>query len=257
MLQWDAFADMFRRAHKQGEHVAIVGPTGSGKSQVGVALCQVIGSRTAEDGRPARVVILNFKPRDSTISAIQKGDEWATIKAWPPAFGQEHCVVWPRPGGSLSQKTHRQRAIFVPLLDTIYEEGGQTVYVPEAAYFERPLPKGLGMSATMEQYWSTARSLDLSMISDTQRPRSVSRLMWSEPSWIIVFHVDDRDDLKRVAEMSGNEQAVWNIIPNLGPYEFLCVRRQKIHGSEVREIYVSRVELVTRNTRNKRNKGRE
>lgn len=243
---------MFLRAHKQGEHVAIVGATGSGKTQLGLELAKTIGTRTGKDGRPSRVVILNTKPRDDTVSAIQTNDEWQTIKEWPPSYGQEHCVVWPR-GGPPSTASRRHRAVFVPLLDTIYEEGGQTVYIPEAAYFERAQPHGLGMGGTMEQFWSAARSNKLTVISDTQRPRQVTRLMWSEPSWVCIFHVDDRDDLKRVAEMSGNELGVWSIVPKLGGYEFLCVRRQKSQGRERRELYVSRVD-VTRDTRNRRNR---
>ena len=240
---------MFLRAHRAGEHIAIVGINGSGKTQLGIALCQLLGSRTGKDGRPARVVILNFKPRDDTVSAIQSKHEWQTIKEWPPSYGEEHCVVWPR-GVTASQAARRHRAVFLPLLDRVYAEGGQTVYVPEAAYFERRQPHGLGMGPTMEQFWSSARSNKITMISDTQRPRAVTRLMWSEPKWIFIFHIRDRDDIKRVAEISGQELAVWNIVPKLGEYEFLCVRRQE----KAEGLYVSRVELVTRNTRNKRNR---
>lgn len=238
---------MFYSAHKQGEHVAIVGINGSGKTQLGLALCQIIGSRTGRDGRPSRVVILNFKPRDDTVSSMQTKDEWQTINEWPPAYGEEHCIVWPR-GGSASQAARRHRAVFLPLLDRIYEEGGQTVYVPEAAYFERPAPSGLGMGGTMEQFWSTARSNKITMISDTQRPRSVTRLMWSEPKWVFIFHIEDREDIKRVSEVSNRERmAIWSVVPNLGEHEFLCIRRQEGH----RALYVSRVDVVTRDTRNK------
>jgi energy-coupling factor transporter ATP-binding protein EcfA2 len=252
VIEWDEFAVMFSRAHKQGEHIALVGPNGTGKTQLGVELCKIIGARTGRDGRPSRVTILNFKPRDDTVSAIQKNGDWPTIKEWPPGFGQEHCVVWPR-GGPPSTAAKRHRAIFIPLLDTIYAEGGQTVYIPEAAYFERPPPAGLGMGGTMEQFWSTARSLKLTVISDTQRPRQVTRLMWSEPAWLCVFHVDDNDDLKRVAEMSGRQIEVWGVVPKLGGHEFLCIRRQRGKGQEVRELYVSRVDV----TRDKRNNNKD
>lgn len=257
VIAWPQFAVMFSRAHKQGENVAIVGPTGSGKTQLGLGLCEIIGARQGADRRPTRVVILNFKPRDDTLTRLQvKGKatgEWKTIKSWPPSYGEEHVVVWPR-SSSASQGARRHRAVFLPLIDTIYAEGGQTVYIPEAAYFERNPPSGLGMGGTMEQLWSTSRSLKLTVISDTQRPRQVTRLMWSEPAWLMVFHIDDEDDLKRVAEMSGRKGDVWRIVPKLGGHEFLCIRRQKTMGADVREIYVSRVDVdVTRNTRDKKN----
>ena len=240
---------MFQKSHKQGEHVAIVGPTGSGKTLLGLELCKVIGARRATDGRPSRVTVLQYKPRDDTLRQILPEKEWPIIDHWPPNYGQEHVIVWPR-GFKPSEASRRQRAVFLPLLDTIYQEGGQTVYIPEAAHFERPLPApgksggGLGMGGTMEEFWSGARSLKISVISDTQRPRQVTRLMWSEPAWVMIFEPDDDDDLRRVAEMSGFKRDVFVAAHRLGEHEFLCVRRQRHAGQRV--LYVSRVN-VTRN----------
>ena len=263
IVRWPEFEAMFGRAHKQGEHVALVGRNGTGKTQVGLGLCEIIGARRGKDGRPSRVTVLSTKPRDDTVTRlIQKGKptgEWQIIKQWPPSYGEEHCVVWPR-GGPPSGAAKRHRAVFVPLIDTIYAEGGQTLYIPEAAYFERPLPNGLGMSGTMEQCWSTARSLHLTVISDTQRPRQVTRLMWSEPSWLFIFHVNDDDDLKRVAEMSGRKQDVWKIAPKLGSHEFLCIRSQQgSRDPDANQIYVSRYDVVksTGVTRNNRDKWKD
>lgn len=238
---------MFFAAHKQGEHVAIVGPTGSGKTLVGLELCKLIGQRRGKDNRPVRVVVLQYKPRDDTLKVI--GD-WPVIKKWPPAYGEEHCIVWPR-GGPPSTAAKRQRAVFAPLLDKLYAEGGQTVYIPEAAYFERHPPHGLGLGGTMEQFWSTARAQNLAVISDTQRPCRVTRLMWSEPTWVIMFRLEDSDDMKRVAQLSGRPVDVYQAARGLGEHEFLCIRRQRHAGK--RELYVSRVDV----TRNKRDSNSE
>lgn len=248
VLQWDDFVAMFGTGYNQGEHVAIEGPTGSGKTALGLCLCKIIGSRKAKDGRPSRVTVIQTKPRDDTLRQILPADEWPEIKRWPPGYGQEHVVIWPR-GGKPSGRARRQQVVLLPLLDTIYVEGSQTVYIPEAAYFERNLPHGMGMGGLMEQFWSDARSNKLGVIGDTQRPRQVTRLMWSEPSWLFIFQPDDEDDLRRVAELSGRKRDVWNIVPHLGEHEFLCVRRQRHKGE--REIYVSKID-VTRDNRDKR-----
>ena len=249
VLHWEQFSDMFASAHRQGEHIAIVGPTGSGKTVLGLELCKTIGARKGEDRRPSRVVVLQYKPRDDTLRKILPEDQWPVIKHWPPSFGQEHCIVWVR-GGPPSKAAAEQRKVFRPLLDAIYVEGGQTVYIPEAAHMERPIPHGPGLQGSMEEFWSSARSNYLTLISDTQRPRQVTRLMWSEPAWIMIFAVDDEDDLKRVAEVSGRKLEIYKFVPNLGSHEFVCVRRQK-HGG-AREVYVSRVD-VTRDNRDNRN----
>jgi len=237
VLRWEQFQEVFAQGHRQGEHCSLVGPTGSGKTLLELELLEIIGSRKGKDGRPSRVVILLYKPRDDTLKRLDP-EEWKRIKKWPPGYGEEHCVVWPKTGKA-SEAARQHRAVFLPLLDQVYAEGGQTVCIGEAAYFERPLPSGLGMTGTLEQFWSTARSLKLTVVSDTQRPRHVSRLMWSEPAWLFIFPLDDQDDLKRVAELSGRKMDVYRIASQLGGHEFLCVRRQR---DGRRALYVSKVE---------------
>ena len=252
VLPWENFTTMFANAYKQGEHIAIVGPTGSGKTMLGLCLCRIIGARKAKDNRPARVTVIQLKPRDDTLRLVLPEKEWPIIKKWPPAYGQEHCIVWPK-GGAASGRSKRQRQVLLPLLDQMYIEGGQTVYIPEAAKIERNLPQGLGMGGTMETFWSDARSNKLAVISDTQRPRQVTRLMWSEPSWVFIFKPEDDEDLKRVAELSGRKTDVWRIVPELDTEaaQFMCIQRQRYGGR--RGIYVSQVSV----TRDKRDGRRE
>lgn len=237
VIQWEPFQHMFLSEHKQGEHISVVGPTGSGKSRVALELAKLVGTRRARNGRPSSVVIVGTKPRDETLSALHR-QGWPIVTRWPPAYGEEHCIVWPRGGKSTGERAIRQRAVISPLLDVIYQEGGQTVMIDEAAYFERPQPKGLGLSPTMEQFWSEARSSKITLIAATQRPRHVTLLMWSEPSWVFIFRPDDIEDLKRVAGASGRKNDVLTLAPQLGGYEFLCVRRQRNGG---RGLYVSKV----------------
>lgn len=233
VLRWEAFKPMFADAYEEGEHVALVGPTGTGKSVTGVELIRIIGARQAKDRRPARVIVLADKPRDDTIMALHTKHDWPIIKEWPPSYGQEHSIIWPR---TADEKT--QKRIFQPVLRAVYQEGGQTVYIDEAAYFSDPLPDGLGLRGQLGKFWRAARSNKAAVVAGTQRPCSVPRLMWSEPSWVFVFAVEDEEDLKRVAQLSGQSQAVWNIVPKLGGHEFLCIRRQR---GGMRGLYVSKV----------------
>lgn len=241
VLRWPQFEAMFSEAYEEGEHVSLVGPTGTGKSYTGVQLIKVIGERRAHDKRPARVIVLADKPRDDTIMALHKEgmdkrpQEWQIIKEWPPSYGQEHAIIWPRTADEATQ-----RRVFRPVLDAIYQEGGQTVYIDEAAYFSDPAPDGLGLRAKLGKFWRAARSNKAAVVAGTQRPCAVPRLMWSEPSWVFIFAVEDEDDLKRVAQLSGRPLAVWNCVPNLGGHEFMCIRRQR---GGMRGIYVSKVEV--------------
>lgn len=235
-VPWTSIEELFYFEHQQGEHVSLVGPTGSGKSTAAVAIVQVLAKRKATDGRPARVTVLGTKPRDSTLEELVRAG-WPRVTRWPPPYGQEHVLVWPRYGDP-SSAARRQRAVFDPLMRTIFAEGGQTVYIDEASYFEEPPPHGLGLQALMVQYWQQARALDLTLVAGTQRPRRVVRSMWSEPKWLVIFRPEDEDDLKRVAQLSGAKEQVLAIVPELDEHEFLLVRRR---GAR-KELLVSKVE---------------
>lgn len=230
---------MFLRFHRQGEHVSLVGPTGGGKSTLGLEICRMIGSRKGRDGRPSRVTIFATKTRDTTLAKMSRHG-WPVIKKWPPKYGEEHNIVWPKGGKDAEQRAARQRVVFRPLLSAIFQEGGQAVYIDEASYFERPQPNGLGLSASLEQIWGEARSNKLTLIAGTQRPRYVTRSMWSEPSWVFIIRPEDEEDLKRVAQLSGRKHEVLEIVDRLGGFEFLCVQRQR-NGR--RGLYVSKVDL--------------
>ena len=132
----------------------------------------------------------------------------------------------------------RQRAAIEPVLRAIYQEGGQTVCLDEVAYFEDPLPDGLGLRPTIRQFWRYGRSNRLTVIAGTQRPREVSRSMWSESSWLFAFRLDDQDDLKRVAEIGGDRAELVAAVNALGGHEFVVVRKQR---GGVRSLYVSKV----------------
>jgi hypothetical protein len=226
--------ELFRTEHRQGEHVAVVGVNGSGKSILGLEFAKIRAARMAADGLPSRVTVLATKPRDRTLEQLG----WPTLKRWPPSKGQEHVIVWP-PYGDPETVVERHRRVFRPLLRTIFVEGGQTVYFDELAYFSEREPDGLGLSSVVRQYYSLGRSNELSAIGTTQRPAHVPRAFWSESDWLAIFPLYDGDDLKRVSEIGGRSQEILAAVGELDEHEFLLIRRR---GSRF-EFYVSQVEI--------------
>lgn len=233
---------MFARLWRPGEHVAGVGTTGSGKSTAMIELAKLVGARPdtrpGQHGRPRRVVLIVTKRRDRTISRLAREEDWHIIKSWPASYGQEHVIVWPR-AGDMDTRAERQTRVLRPLLNKLEEEGHITVVVDEEAYLEDPPPDGLGMRGLMSHLHREARSSDVDMFAATQRPRNVTRTMWSENSWLLIFEIEDEDDLKRVAQISGRRYEVLEYVPQLGGHEFLCVQHQRSGG---KGLYVSRVD---------------
>lgn len=241
-VPWGNVRDYFAAEHSLGEHVATEGPNGSGKSVLMLELLKARGTRTTRSGRPVSITVLEGKTRDKTVSALITADGWKRItqvKDWPPGYGEEHCVVWPK-GGSSTIAIAAQSRMFAAVLEEAFDSGNQILYIDEAAYFETPRPRGLGLGTVMDRYWREARSNGVSLFAGTQRPVRVSRSMWSEPYWLFIFRPEDEDDLKRVAQLSGRKQLVLDVVPGLGPHEFLMLRRRPEQVAVISQVSLER-----------------
>lgn len=239
-VAWRDVAELFAKEHRQGQHVGVVGPNGTGKSVLLIELAKLRASRQVRDGNPSRVSYLAAKPRDKTLDTLG----WPVIKQWPPGYGQWHVIVWP-PYGNPETVIDRHRAIFRPLLNKIFAEGFQTVVIDEVGYFSAPVRKdadgGLGLGGVIDKYLFVARSSELALFGGTQRPRNVPRSFWSEPKWFGVFRFEDYDDARRVAEIGGKREGFVQLITEeLDDYEFLFMHRV---GAARRELLISKVEL--------------
>lgn len=239
---WPVVLDYFASEHELGEHVAVAGATGEGKTTTILELLQERAKRETVAGWPVAISVLEVKRRDATMSRLLARG-WRrirTAKEWPPHLAEARVVVWPSPG-PVAGRARRHSRLFATVLDEIDESGNQIVFIDEAAFFERPLPNGLGLARYLENYWTLARSNGVSLVAGTQRPVRVSRSMWSEPSWLFIFALETEDDLKTIAAHTGSfKQEILASVPTLRDHEFVMIRRRP--RSE-RVAVISRAEL--------------
>lgn len=234
---WENVRTYFARQHKLGEHVSIEGPTGSGKTLLGLLLLEERGKRTTVNRRPIHITVFCNKNRDATTQLLVNAG-WPRIRTladWPPPYGSEQVVLWPAYGDP-ETVARRQAEIFGPALREIFSSGNQIAYVQEAQYFSDPQPDGLGLRGTLTRIWGEARSSGLTMIADTQRPVAVPVKMWTEPYWLFLFRPEDEDDLKLVAARSGHKQLVLDVLPTLDTHEFLMLRRRPEQLAVISEV---------------------
>lgn len=208
----------------EAEHISIVGPTGSGKSKFQT---YVVDQRVKLRGSHA--MIIATKPADSTL----KNMKWPIIRKWPPEYGKhDHFILWPpSPRNAYEARRVQVEAIHTALTD-IWQENSNTIVVfDEIAYIEQELK----LKTLIERYWREARSIGISIIATTQRPRNVTRYMWSEPSWIIAFRPDDEDEALRVGEIIGGKRIYKDALLSLERHQFIIINRKE------REAFVSKL----------------
>ena len=224
---WDEFLPAFMSAWSENrsgkaEHLTMVGPTGQGKTTLAIELLK---ERVRLFG--SHVVIMATKPKDLTLTKLG----WPIIREWPPGYGQEHVIYWPR-FGDVRSAAGRQRKAFEHTMAEIFADGGRTVFIDEVAYFANTLK----MERMLNMFYQQGRSLNLLVVSGTQRPRAVPRTMFSEASWFIAFRTADEDELRRVGEIGGTDSnAIRAAMRSLKPHEFLMVRTRT--GEMVRSKY--------------------
>lgn len=185
-LSWDEFLQRFD--WRQGEHVTLIGPTGSGKTTLALALLYL---RTY-------VVVFGTKPRDRTLMSLIRREGYRRIRAWPPGPTRRRVILWPKVVDP--DDIPAQAVIFDDALRQIFRSGGWCVFVDEVWY----VAKFLGLARLLELFWSQARSLGITLVATTQRPAHVPLAMYSEATHVFLWQMVEMADRKRIREFGGS-----------------------------------------------------
>lgn len=239
-VSWEELGPEFFRAwgypheHWMPEHLAIYGPTGSGKSFFEKT---ILMERARLRG--SHIVLICTKKADKTISSMG----WPIVHTWPPSKGwsdrrkTEQVIFWAK--GSLSRVDRdRQAAMIDDLLSKLWTEDANIIVVfDEIAYVENEL----GLSTHIDTYFREGRSQGITVVASTQRPSNVSRFMHSETSWSVFFTPKDEDDAERMAQVAGNKAYYTRVLQQLrrDQYEFLLVHNL------TNEAYISSITSST------------
>jgi hypothetical protein len=174
-------------------------------------------------------MIIATKPADSTLKKMH----WPIVRKYPPEYGKhEQFILWPEQTKNAQESKYLQAKTIHQALTDIWVEGSNTIVVfDEIAYVEQELR----LKVLVERYWREARSLGITIVATTQRPRNVTRYMWSEPTWVVAFRPDDEDEARRVAEIIGGRTKFTKPLLDLDEYEFIVIKRR------TREAYISKL----------------
>lgn len=206
-MPWDRFVRQLD--WKPGEHVALIGPTGQGKTTL---MLNLLPLRTY-------VAFLATKPRDPAFNKLQEMG-YVRMNSWRAVSATDtpKRLVWPDARRIDSEET--QRAILQDAIARIYREGGWTVAIDEMWYMVNVLKMQREMRIMLLQ----GRSLGISVVAATQRPKFVPLEIYDQSTHLFFWRDNDENNLQRLSGINvRSSAAVKEIIPNLERHQVLYI----------------------------------
>lgn len=214
----------------QGEHVAIIGQTGTGKTTVAHRILDIRDY----------VCVLAIKREDDTLERFRTGeqygrDSYRVIRSWPPDYPFRKVILWAKPKSLKRDDLQKQALAVHHALNRMYLSGGWCIYLDEAGY----LAGVLGLSSAIGILLNQGRSAHISVVATMTRPSSVvariPRESLTQVRHHLVFKYTDDREMKSCAEIVGLSlqsmrifQKLLTTNPQKGFSDFLYVGKGKI-----------------------------
>ncbi|HLI36943.1 MAG TPA: hypothetical protein VKV80_06330 [Streptosporangiaceae bacterium] len=195
--------------YRPGEHVALIQPTGGGKTYMAYQLLQ----RAMADNPHLSVVSLMPKPSDPATSAWAGKLGLKEIPSWPPRLllpwqsRPSGYVLWPRHAKNLPPDKRRElvAAELKKGIDSQYWSGNSITFCDDT----HSAAVLMGLNPYLEELWVNGRAGGAGLWAATQKPSgtlgtgSVSSFMYSSASHLFLGRDNDERNIRRFGEIGG------------------------------------------------------
>lgn len=205
VFRWERFDD---EGQPSGQHVALIGPTGNGKTTLMYHILQE---------HPFSAVFGTKKTDASLQKFVDSG--YARLERWEaiPATQAPKRMIWPQPR-TLTEMVPYQRAVFTNAIEAIYHEGFWDLVIDEGYYIDEVLKLG----SLLRLIYTQIRSAGVSIVLATQRPAWIPVEVYDQSTHLFFWRDNDARNLQRLREVSViHAEAIRQIIPNLELHQVL------------------------------------
>lgn len=195
-ISWTELQAKLASEWKAGEHVTLLGPTGSGKTHMALTIAELC----------QYVMVMATKRRDPLVSQLKADGYKITSDLHEITYtadgGPVHSrvVYWPQPPEKFStiQRNAFLARKFREAFDYADKTGHWAVLMDETMF----LVRNLKLERELENLWFQGRSQHVSVIACAQRPAFVPRLAYSSATYLFFWQTSDKDDLDRLRDVA-------------------------------------------------------
>jgi hypothetical protein len=238
-LPWDQFLRYMADVWKPGQHIAMIGPTGEGKTTFASGLLSL----------RKYVLALDPKGEDETLTAsgfervshlpnhgaglVWRLRHWEAARQWDRihqriAEGHDARVIVGGPARTVAQDAANQN-LMLNSFQYAREAGGWTVYVDEFELISSQRMFNLGR--WVERMLISARRDGTSVVTSYQAQAWVSKHASRQARFAVIWPTGDRDMIKNVAQSMGRDwKQLAAAVDELPPFHVCVIPRGKSGG---------------------------
>lgn len=228
MVPWETVYRHLRRNFLQGQHVGIIGPTGSGKTHIGFDILEL---RTT-------AIVIACKPKDPLVDdAIRRGyylipTDQIEVEYVDGRPLHKRLIYWPRISERVRRKLPQHQVLAAERAHQRPRVGGALGYVRNDGHWSLMLDEGtwvcrdLRLQADVDSALNQFRTINSSVVVLGQRPAWMGRYVLSQPTHLFLFNTSNRDDRKALGDISGvDHRQVAELVAGLSfeQHEFLYI----------------------------------